>query len=179
MVGISPIAPHHDKLQYIHHIHLMKMWSKPGCYIFHLWRWMYATSSKHPASISHMTWIKVDESEWGIEFSQTLYDRVGIIVPRLLKLGPYLLLVTLLWSGDISPMLTPFLRGKDDFVVTFSWTLCDRVGISLEHPVKGWRDHYIVSYSLWCCGDISQTPCEGVERPLHSPKHSVMEWGYI
>ena len=143
------------------------------------WRWMYATSSRHSPSISHMTWLRVDESEWGSEFSQTLYDRVGRIVPRLLKMGPYLLLVTLWRSGDISPMLTPSLRGKDDFIVTFSRTLWDRVEIFLRHLVKGWRDHCIFSYNIWCCGEIYQTPCEGVERPLHSPKHSVMEWGYI
>ena len=32
MVGHFPIAPHHDPLQYIHHIHLTQMESKPGCY---------------------------------------------------------------------------------------------------------------------------------------------------
>ena len=28
MVGIFPLGPHHDYLQYIHHIHLMQMGSK-------------------------------------------------------------------------------------------------------------------------------------------------------
>ena len=32
MVGIFPLGPHHDYLQYIHHIHLMQMGSKLGCY---------------------------------------------------------------------------------------------------------------------------------------------------
>ena len=33
MVGPWPLAPHHDHLQYIHHIHLNATGSKPGCYI--------------------------------------------------------------------------------------------------------------------------------------------------
>ena len=163
----------------LHHITHANEYLAHICHMCHLWRWMYATSSKHSPSISHMTWIKVDESKWGIEFSQILYDRVGRIVPRWLKMGPYLLLVTMWWTRDISPMLTPLLRGKDDFIVTFSRKLCEWVGISLGYPMKGWRDHCIVSYNLWCCGEISQIPCEGVDRPLHSPKHYVMEWGYL
>ena len=31
MVGLLPLAPYHDSLQYIHHIHLMQTWSKLGC----------------------------------------------------------------------------------------------------------------------------------------------------
>ena len=143
------------------------------------WRWMYAASRRHSPSIIHMTWQRVDESEWGSEFFQTLCDRVGRIVPRWLKMGPYLLLVTLWWSGDISPMLTPSLRGKDDFIVTFSRTLCDCVGRYIEHPMKGWRDHCFVSYTLWCFGETSHLACESMERPLHSPKHFVMDWGYL
>ena len=143
------------------------------------WRWMYAASSRNYPSIIHMTWLRVNESKWGNEFSQTLYDRVGRIVPRWLKMGPYLLLVTLWCSEDIIPLVTPSLSGMDDFIVTFSRTLYERVGRSLGHPVKGWRYHCIFSYTLWCCGDISQTPYEGVERELHSPKHSMMEWGYL
>ena len=32
MVGPWPLAPHHDHLQYIHHIHLMQRGQKLGCY---------------------------------------------------------------------------------------------------------------------------------------------------
>ena len=32
IVGLFPLAPHHDWLQYIHHIHLMQVGSKLGCY---------------------------------------------------------------------------------------------------------------------------------------------------
>ena len=40
MVGIFPLGPHHDYLQYIHHIHLMQMQSKPG-----YWPWKKDQSS--------------------------------------------------------------------------------------------------------------------------------------
>ena len=33
MVGPWPLAPHHDHLQYIHHIHLTQRGQKPGHYI--------------------------------------------------------------------------------------------------------------------------------------------------
>ena len=33
MVGPLPLAPHHDYLQYMYHLYLMKMESKPECYI--------------------------------------------------------------------------------------------------------------------------------------------------
>ena len=33
MVGLFPLAPHHDYLQYTYHVYLMQMGSKPGCYI--------------------------------------------------------------------------------------------------------------------------------------------------
>ena len=35
MVGPLPLAPHHDYLQYMYHVYVMQMGSKPGCYIWH------------------------------------------------------------------------------------------------------------------------------------------------
>ena len=32
MVGLFPLAPHHDYLQYMYHVYLMQTTSKPGCY---------------------------------------------------------------------------------------------------------------------------------------------------
>ena len=32
MVGIFPVSPHHDYLQYMYHVYLMKTGLKPGCY---------------------------------------------------------------------------------------------------------------------------------------------------
>ena len=33
MVGLFPLAPHHDYLQYMYHVYLMQTGSKSGCYI--------------------------------------------------------------------------------------------------------------------------------------------------
>ena len=36
MVGIFPLAPHHDSLQYIHHVHLMQRGQNQGATLY-LW----------------------------------------------------------------------------------------------------------------------------------------------
>ena len=60
MVGLLPLAPYHNSVQYIHHVHLMQTGSKLGCYTIALrqsYRNMTLFQGKHIATkfYSHPT----------------------------------------------------------------------------------------------------------------------------